>query len=166
MVELIPMTENEYQIYMEQSIREYAQEHVRAGQWSEEEALHQAEQELHKTLPQGLHSPDHYLYMIVDEQLEKRVGVLWFALRAQASKPQVFVYDVMIFEQFRRHGYATQAFQLLEERAQFLNATSICLHVFGHNFAAREMYEKLGYVTTNILMLKRLVGEAADKKKM
>ncbi len=76
MVELIPMTENEYQTYLERSLREYAQEHVRAGQWSEEEALPQAKQELQKILPQGLHSPDNYLYMIVDKQLEKRVGTI------------------------------------------------------------------------------------------
>lgn len=159
MVELIPMTEHDYQMYVEQNIQEYAQEHVRGGQWSEEEALQQAKHELQEILPQGLHSPSNYLYMIVEQQLEKRVGVLWFALRAQAGHQQAFVYDVEIFEEFRRHGYATQAFQLLEERARELGATSIGLHVFGHNFEAREMYEKLGYVATNIQMVKKLATE-------
>jgi ribosomal protein S18 acetylase RimI-like enzyme len=98
---------------------------VRGGQWSEEEALQQAKHELQEILPQGLHSPSNYLYMIVEKQLEKRVGVLWFALRAQAGHQQAFVYDVGIFEEFRRHGYATQAFQLLEERARELGATSM-----------------------------------------
>lgn len=156
MVELIPMTEKQYQTYVEQSIREYAQEHIRAGRWSTEEAQQKAEQELQVILPQGLHSPSHYLYMIGEKQMEKRVGVLWFALHAQAGEQRAFVYDVAIFEEFRRRGYATQAFQLLEERARELGATSIGLHVFGHNFAAREMYEKLGYVATNIQMVKKL----------
>jgi RimJ/RimL family protein N-acetyltransferase len=159
MVALIPMTENEYQMYVEQSLQEYAQENVRAGRWSQAEALQQAKQELQKILPQGFHSPGHYLSMIVDEQLEKRVGVLWFALRTQAGQQQAFVYDVVIFEAFRRHGYATRAFQLLEERARQLGAISIGLHVFGHNFASREMYEKLGYVATNIQMVKKLPTE-------
>jgi ribosomal protein S18 acetylase RimI-like enzyme len=159
MVALIPMTESEYQLYIEQSIQEYAWEHVRAGRWNEEEALQQAKQELQKILPQGFHSPSHYLYMIVDEQLEKRVGVLWFALRAQAGQQRAFVYDVVVFEEFRRRGYATRAFQLLEERARELGATSIGLHVFGHNVAARQMYEKLGYVATNIQMVKKLATE-------
>jgi ribosomal protein S18 acetylase RimI-like enzyme len=159
MVELIPMTEQEYQMYVEQSIQEYAQEHVRGGRWSEEEALQRATQELQEILPQGLHSPGNYLYMIVEKQLEKRIGMLWFALHARAAQQQAFVYDVVIFEEFRRHGYATQAFQVLEERARELGVTSIGLHVFGHNFAAREMYEKLGYVATNIQMVKKLATE-------
>src|SRR5216110_2207977 len=156
MVELIPMTEKEYQMYLVLSIQEYAQDNVQAGQWSEKEALQEAEQALQKLLPQGLDSPGHYLYRIVDKQLEKHVGILWFGLHTQAHQQQVFVYDIAIFEEFRRLGYAMQAFQLLEERARKLGATSICLHVFGHNFAAREMYEKLGYVATNIQMLKKL----------
>ena len=159
MVELIPMTEKEYRTYVEQSMKEYAQEHMRAGRWSTEEALHKAEQELQEILPQGLHSSSNYLYMIVEKQIGKPVGVLWFALHARAGQQQVFVYDIAIFEEFRRHGYATQTFQLLEERARELGVTSISLHVFGHNFAAREMYEKLGYVATNIQMVKKLVAQ-------
>jgi RimJ/RimL family protein N-acetyltransferase len=159
MIALIPMIESEYQVYIEQSLQEYAREHVRAGRWNEEEALHQAKQELQEILPQGLHSPDQYLSMIVDEQLGKPVGVLWFALRPRAGQQQAFVYDVVIFEEFRRHGYARRAFELLEERARELGATSIGLHVFGHNGAARQIYEKLGFVATNILLVKKLATE-------
>ena len=32
------------------------------------------------------------------------------------------------------------------------------LHVFGHNLAARALYEKLGYVPVNINMEKQLDG--------
>ena len=159
MVALIPMTEADYQVFLEQSIKDYAQDHVRNGRWSEEEALQQSRQEFQKYLPQGVQTPDNYLYMIVEEQTEQRVGILWFAMHTRAGKRQAFIYDVVIFEQFRRRGYATQAFHLLEERARELGATSIGLHVFGHNVAAREMYEKLGYVATNIQMVKTLVTE-------
>lgn len=159
MVTLIPMTENDYQAYLEQLIGEYAQDHVRGGRWGEQEALQRATQEIQQILPQGLHSPDNYLYMIVEEQSNQRVGILWFALNTRASKQQAFVYDIAIYEQFRRHGYATQAFRLLEEQARELGATSIGLHVFGHNVAARELYEKLGYIATNIQMMKKLEVE-------
>ncbi|MEO7022532.1 MAG: GNAT family N-acetyltransferase, partial [Ktedonobacteraceae bacterium] len=126
------------------------------GRWNEEEALREATREYQQLLPQGLLTPKQYLFMIVNEQLSKNVGILWFALRDQAGQQQAFVYDVEIFEEFRRRGYASQAFQLLETRATELGATAIGLHVFGHNVAAREMYEKLGYVTTNIQMVKKL----------
>ncbi len=29
-------------------------------------------------------------------------------------------------------------------------------HVFGHNLPARAMYEKLGYITTNVQMTKNI----------
>jgi ribosomal protein S18 acetylase RimI-like enzyme len=85
--------------------------------------------------------------------------VLWFALRSRAGQQQAFVCDVVIFEEFRRRGYARRAFELLEGRARELGATSIGLHVFGHNGAARQLYEKLGFVATNILMVKKLAIE-------
>ncbi len=156
MITLVPMTEDEFQMYQEYSIQDYAQEHVKGGRWNEEEALREATREYQQLLPQGLLTPKQYLFMIVNEQLSKNVGILWFALRDQAGQQQAFVYDVEIFEEFRRRGYASQAFQLLEKQATELGATAIGLHVFGHNVAAREMYEKLGYVTTNIQMVKKL----------
>lgn len=159
MVELIPMTESEYQTYIEQIIHDYAQEHVQAGRWSQAEALQKAKQEFQQYLPQGLQSLDNYLYTIVEKQLKKPVGVFWFALHTQPGQQRIFVYDVVIFEEFRHHGYATQSFQLLEERARELGATAIGLHVFGHNVIAREMYKKLGYVETNIHMVKKLGTE-------
>jgi len=46
--------------------------------------------------------------------------------------------------------------QALEERVRHLGLSTISLHVFGHNHAARALYEKLGYVTTNVMMSKTL----------
>lgn len=156
MVELVPMTVDEFEMYLQYSIQEYAQDRVKGGLWNENEALQEAEQQYQQLLPQNLETPEHYLSMIVDEKQKKNVGVLWFGLHEQASEQQAFVYDVVIFEEFRRRGYARQAMQLLEERAADLGADSISLHVLGHNQAARELYEKLDYTVTNINMRKKL----------
>jgi len=150
------MTDDEFQMYLQYSIQDYAQDHIKGGRWSEEEALQESAKEYQGYLPQGVQTPDNYLYMIEDEKLEKSVGILWVALREQAAERQAFVYDVKIFDEFRRRGYATQAFQLLEKKAAELGAASIGLHVFGHNLPAREMYEKLGYAVTNVIMRKEL----------
>ncbi len=48
------------------------------------------------------------------------VGRLWFAVREEAGKRSAFVYDVHIFPAMQRRGYATQAFQALEQQAQAL----------------------------------------------
>jgi ribosomal protein S18 acetylase RimI-like enzyme len=158
MITLVPMTEDEFQMYLEYSIQDYAQDRMKSGIWNEEVALGEAEQKYQQLLPQGLQTPQHYLFMVVDQQSAKKVGIIWFALHEQAPEHQARIYDGKVFEEFRRRGYATQVFQLLEVQAAELGATSVSLHVFGHNTAAREVYEKLGYVATDITMVKKLAN--------
>jgi RimJ/RimL family protein N-acetyltransferase len=156
MVQLVPMTESEFQTFFEVLVPDYAQEHVQAGRWKAEEAQQKALEEVQQLLPEGQATSGHYFYSIVDEESGRRVGTLWFAEDRRRPEPSAFVYDVIIFEEFRRHGYASQAFLLMEEKVKELGLTRIGLHVFGHNHGARTMYEKLGYVTTNVTMAKTL----------
>lgn len=159
MVRLVPMTEAEFQAYTDSSVRDYAQEHVRAGNWSAENALQLAEQQLHQLLPDGLATQNHYFFTIEDEALATNVGALWFAVRDRGGRPRAFVYDVQIHAQFRRRGYGTQAFQALEEKVRGLGLTTVYLHVFGHNHPARAMYKKLGYAETDVMMSKTISVE-------
>ncbi len=62
----------------------------------------------------------------------------------------------MIYEDYRRRGYATQALRAIEEKARELGLNNIALHVFGHNDGARVLYEKVGYVVTDFIMAKDL----------
>jgi len=39
MVQLVPMTEAEFQIYLQRAIKEYADEKVKAGNWQASEAM-------------------------------------------------------------------------------------------------------------------------------
>lgn len=156
MIQLVPMNEQEYQDYLSYAIANYGQEHVKSGQWNQEEALEEATKEYQHYLPDGLQTPNQYLYSIVDEQSRAKVGILWFALSERAGEKTAFVYDVMVYEQFRRHGYGEQAFRELETKARSLGVTKISLHVFGHNHGAIAMYEKLGYIATDINMSKSL----------
>jgi RimJ/RimL family protein N-acetyltransferase len=155
MTQLVPMTENDFRNFYDRSIKHYAAEKVRAGNYLPEEALQGARQEFEQILPDGVASKDNYLYSIVDEKTAQKVGILWIAVQRQ-DQPRAFVYDVEVFEEFRRHGYAEQAFYALEEKVKELGISKIALHVFGHNHAARALYEKLGYETTNVHMAKTL----------
>lgn len=152
MIKLAPMTELEFEMYLQYNIQEYAQDQAQSGRESEDEGVHDAEQQYHQLLPQGLQTPGHALFMIVDEEQNKSIGVLWFDQREQ----QIFVNDIVIFEEFRRRGYARQTMQHLEKQAAELGATSIGLRVFGHNEAARILYEKLNYTVEHINMSKSL----------
>ena len=158
MVRLIPMNATEYQPYLDVSIREYAEDKVQSGNWQPEEALERSTQDFQKLLPDGVATKDNYLYDIVDEALGVKVGLIWLARMMQGTKPIMFIYDFRIDEAHRRKGYGEQAMLAAEVQAQALGYDTIALHVFGHNHAARALYEKLGYEITNINMAKKLTA--------
>ena len=154
MITLQPMNETDFQAYMDKAIPNYAQEKVQAGNWSVEEALERSRQEYESYLPQGVHTPGHFLFMLVNETGEK-TGFLWYA--RQPKQPEWgFIYDFEVYQAFRRRGYASQALALLEQDARRQGLKKLELHVFGHNIAARGLYKKAGFVETNIMMLKEL----------
>lgn len=162
MVALRPMTDQEFETYIERLIPGYAQEHVRAGSFPEADAENIARQEVMSLVPEGVHTTDHYLYVIEDEPGGNAVGVLWFARQTRGATTIAFVYDIEIDEQFRRRGYASQAFGLLEDRVRELGLSTISLHVFGSNTAARDMYRKLGYEEKHVVMAKDISREPAS----
>jgi ribosomal protein S18 acetylase RimI-like enzyme len=88
------------------------------------------------------------------------VGTVWFALRDAGVGRSVWIYDIIIHENFRRKGYASRTLELVETRAKELGAKSVELHVFGHNHGAQALYEKVGYNVTSITMAKPISTES------
>ena len=154
-IELVPLTKEQFEAWLPGTIAMYAGEHVATGRWSKEESLQRSREEHERLLPQGLDTPGHRLWNIVRSSDRAVVGLLWVQVM-QTPRPSAFIYNIEIYPQFRRRGYAEQAMLRLEEEVRGLGLEAIRLHVFGHNTAARPLYEKLGYVPTNIQMLKRL----------
>ena len=153
MSKLIPMTQPEYETFLERTIPEYAAEHVRAGNWTESESLEKSRKEFEDLLPQGLKTEDNYLYTLVDG--EEPVGMIWVKVKRQPSISG-FIYDVYVNEKFRGKGYGKSLMLLLEEKAREMGLRSLELHVFGSNHVARKLYETIGYETTNVSMSKKL----------
>ncbi len=156
MVQLIPLTESEFQSYLKEGIQRYAEEHVRAGNWHPAEAVEKSRIEHQQLLPEGLASKNNYLYSIVDENSGSRVGIIWFAVDLERPLRLAFIYDFQIFNEFRRRGYGSQALEALEEKVTESGIEAISLHVFGHNQIAQTLYQKMGYQITGIQMTKRL----------
>ncbi len=156
MIQLVPMTAAEYQVYLQRVVGEYAAEHVKAGRWQSDEALERSAEEFRQLLPEGVATQDNYLYCLTDEALAVKVGILWLAHLRRGTQAIMFIYDIEIDEHYRRKGYGELAMLAAEERARALGLDTIALHVFGFNHAARALYEKLGYEITNIQMAKRL----------
>ena len=156
MVELRPMTKAEFADYRAYAARNYADEKVRAGNWSAEEATRLAEETLDMLLPEGVATPEHHLFTIEGDD-GTPVGRLWLAERIEANADRhAFVYEILIFNDYRRQGYGRAAMAAAEAKARELGLDKIKLHVFGHNTAARALYADLGYAETNVMMEKRL----------
>jgi RimJ/RimL family protein N-acetyltransferase len=154
MVRLVPMTEREFQAYLECDVQRYAQEHIKAGDWHPSEALEKSRREHHRLLPNGLASKNQYLLSIEAEELGAKVGIIWFAVHDTFA----FVYDLLIHDKFRHRGYGTQALVALEQKVRRLGVDTISLHMFAHNRPARALYEKVGYRGKGLHMSKGLIA--------
>ncbi len=155
MVRLIPMTENEFETYLETAIADYAADKTGAGDWSEEEALERSRKSYLDLLPQGIETKNNYLFRIQLEESGEKIGMLW--MKHETPRPHGFIYDIVLDEEQRGKGYGKQAMLALDEFAKGLELKTIALHVFAYNTAAMKLYKGLGYEVTSQNMTKKLV---------
>ncbi len=156
MLRLVPMTEAEFDGFMELSMRDQAEGHVQAGTWRADEADAQIRELRAQFLPDGLDTPNHHFFTLAEGEAGAKVGGLWFTVIEQEGERQVFVVDIQVYDAYRRRGFGTQAFRLMEGLVRELGITTVALHVFQHNHPARAMYEKLGYTGSGAMMSKDL----------
>lgn len=158
MVRLVPMTEAELQAYLAGAIDNYAQEHVRAGNWLPEEAHQKSANEFRQLLPDGVASKDQYLFSIEDAASGRHIGMLWLAVIVKGAHRTGFIYDFNVDEAQQGKGYGREALKALDEKAAELGVEALSLHVFGHNPRAIHLYEKMGYEVTDLHMTKQLIS--------
>ncbi|MCJ0930525.1 GNAT family N-acetyltransferase [Virgibacillus halodenitrificans] len=149
MVTLRIMNSSEFQEYFNLATENYAKEKVIAGNWNEEESIIKAKTEYEKLLPKGKDTEKNYLYII--SQKNQPIGIVWLEKK---SNENGFIRDVRVFEKYQGLGYGKEAIKQIEMVGKELGLKKIGLHVFGHNRIARGLYEKLGYQTTNVMMIK------------
>ena len=159
MVRLVSMTEEDYKQFLAWAIADYAQEQIKSGAWSPEEAMELGKTAFDTLLPGGLSTPNQFLYVIEDGD-SNPVGYLWFGIREEGESRFAALYELVIFEAYRRRGYASRALLALEDKAREQGAKLIVLHVFGHNEAARALYKKSGYIERNVTMVKGMKEKA------
>ena len=153
---LVPMSSIIYQEYLDAAVEAYAEENVESGRWPKEGALQRSREDFNNSLPQGLDTPDNFLFEIKLAEPGPTIGYLWFAVVEKNGLKSAFVYDVEVKLEFRRQGHAKAAFAALEPLVVELGLNSIGLHVFGHNPGAKALYDEIGYKVTGINMLKHL----------
>ena len=158
MIELAEMPRERFIPYRENLIREYAQDKVRAGVWSPEEAPRRAEADVDGLLASGTQTEGHHLYLLRDLSAGEEVGAVWLAVRDSGVGRSVWIYDIVVYEPLRRRGHGTRALRAVEKKAAELGAGKVELHVFGHNPGARSLYKRSGYTPNSIVMSKGLDG--------
>ena len=154
---LVPMTQAQFDAFFCETVPAYADDKVAAGQWPRSEALARSQAEFDQLLPQGLATPDNLLYALTDDE-GAQVGVLWVSVQERAGQRIAYIYDVSVRPERQREGHASRAFAALDEIVRELGLAGVALHVFGHNTAARALYERLGFRATNISMFKAVEG--------
>jgi RimJ/RimL family protein N-acetyltransferase len=158
-VRLVELDDAPYREYRKHLVRDYAADKVHVGAWSKSEAESRAARDVDGLLPEGHATQGHFLYSVRDDAAGAEVGTVWFALRDAGVGRSVWIYDILINENFRRKGYASRTLELIEARAKDLGARSVDLHVFGHNHGAQALYKKTGYNVTSITMAKAVQPE-------
>ena len=156
MTVLVPMSADAYVHYLDDAVAGYAKDNVAAGRWPEEGALLRSQADFKNSLPQGLETPDNYLFEIKTAAAGPTVGYIWFAVVEKNGLFSAFVYDVEVKQEFQRQGHAKAAFEALEPFVRKLGLSSIGLHVFAQNNGAQALYSKLGYGVTGVNMQKHL----------
>ena len=150
------MTSTEFDSLRERLVREYAAEHVAAGNWTPEVAEARAAEETQRLLPQGVDTPGVQILMAETPDGET-VGFVWLALERQpGAGGGAWIYDIEILPECRGRGFGRALLAAAESEAAAHGVDSVGLNVFGSNQVARNLYESAGYTISSMQLQKQL----------
>lgn len=154
MISLRPMTQSEFDDYLERAVPEYAQAHLDNGVPDRASAIERAKGDYLALLPAGLRSEAMHLLSIRAAGRARPIGMVWYELRDDDGCRTAFIYDFRIDEAERGRGYGRETLARVDEQLRALGARSVGLNVLGHNQRARALYEKHGFKVESITMRK------------
>lgn len=158
MVSLNLMNPKDFDVFLNQAIDVYAQDNIKSGNWQPDTALEKSREEFQQLLPDGIQTKNQFLFTILDETSNNKIGVLWVQIKMDSPHRKAFICDFIIDPQYRGQGYGKQTLKALDEKLTQMKVESVSLHVFAHNTNAIGLYETMGFLPTNIYMKKTLVG--------
>lgn len=145
-VRLRKMSLREFESFREYSTNDYAKDLMKGQNISSESALKQANKEFLDMLPEGINTKDHSLMMIEDENSHKPVGIIWYLYENTEGTKQVFLNDLLVYEEERRKGYAMAALSQMVHHAAEAGCKESIIYVWKHNPSGVNLYTKCGYV--------------------
>lgn len=145
-VTLRKMNEDEYIVWKEWSVSDYAKSLVESGQYSGCDAHAQAESDFSEGLADGLSTKNNHV--LVAENIQGiPVGMIWY----ETENPKyAFINDFVVYAEYRRMGYGHAILTELEHTLRLADIPSVVLHVFEHNNSAIRLYEKCGFTIIKV----------------
>lgn len=149
------MTPSEYEAWLHQLSRDFAEAKISAGDWPVEGAFERAWEEITVSLPQGLDTPDMLLLKAILPD-GTPVGRLWIGLEHPRGAPDcAFLHDIEIEAEHRGRGFGRALMVAAEQAVAERGVGGLALNVFGENKTAIGLYESAGYRVTSQQMSKR-----------
>jgi ribosomal protein S18 acetylase RimI-like enzyme len=155
-VRLRPMTAEEFGPWRASQIEDYADDILRNGRYAADTAHDRAREAFDRLLTAGLGTTGHAVWIAENPTTGERVGFLWLGPSDEPTR--AWVYTIEVDEPLRGRGYGRALMLAFEEEARARGYESVGLNVFGHNEAARHLYESLGYAEVARQMAKPLSG--------
>lgn len=153
-----PLTVEQAASYLPHSQQGFADDLVRAGALDPERALRKAVADYSSLDEDGTTYVAGYAQV---DGTEEWVGVIGWALTgldADHDERTLYVYDLEVFEPFRRRGFGERLLAYAAERAEQAGADAVRLTVWAGNDDAKALYRRLGFVDENARMRLRLPG--------
>jgi ribosomal protein S18 acetylase RimI-like enzyme len=150
------MTVEEFDAFRLRLVRQYAADHVRAGNWTAAEAHALAAGEIDALLPRGVETGGMVLLAAEDPEAQL-IGFAWVAIEHEHRRG-AWLYDIWVAPDQRGRGYGRALLSVVEAEVQRRGSDSMGLNVFGDNAVARELYDSSGYDVAALQMRKRLPG--------
>lgn len=154
MLQLDPMTAGEYVQYLATAVDQYARDTARGWKRPLEETQANAQKDYDQLLPQGLATPNNFLFTA--REGGRRIGMVWLAITDRPSGKSAYIYNIEVEQAQRGKGFGRQLLAAIESKAAEEGANRIGLNVFGYNTAARALYESAGFEVGAIGMYKAL----------
>ena len=98
-----PITDEEFPAYWKYSVTSWIKDMSNAGLMSRDIPYEEAESEVRKFIPEGLHTPGHFFFYLVESGT--RVGKIWFELRNRRGMSEAYLWDIFIIAEHRGKGF-------------------------------------------------------------
>lgn len=154
MIQLRPMTVQEYPAYCDYFIEDYSREIVENYGHSMDRAIELAQQDLMRCFPDGLETNEHELLCI--ESSSEVVGYLWHSI--DIGNKSTFIYDFFVFSDNRNRGYGKLAMTALETQMKSVGVEQIKLRVAYHNQRALKLYQEVGFAISGYNLSKKIIS--------